>query len=365
MIYDNLTKLLPPGTKRNTILKQTQRARSIYKLFEKIGIDKIKYITTYSANSILELSDSQIQTIIDYFSENPNTEFSDDRDDPITDSEEEISNDQDNILDEQANLLVSATRVEDDFDKMIMETFEEEEARIEKERENKASSNVVTPAKVNVYDYVYFDDEFDRNLSNPIPRLDKGTNENETEDNSDTLESYLTRTAPSSVSYLGFLESNRSLVVKTPPLSENWKGLNGAWYSRYLQTSKRLNLPPMVQVVEENRVKGTIRSKTIDIYQAVGENVGDEIVDECQQSSKRLKKDEQGQSRSRSGADYHSENNVESQDPVSASDYDDSDVSDQEAIDNQEVKEATNDKVEVTKKNKTGPLRLSEANRKK
>lgn len=59
----------------------------------------------------------------------------------------------------------------------------------------------------------------------------------------------------------------------------------------------------------------------------MGENVGDEIVDECQQSSKRLKKDEQG--RSRSGADYHSENNVESQDPVSASDDDDSDVSDQ------------------------------------
>ncbi|CAB5201105.1 unnamed protein product [Rhizophagus irregularis] len=119
------------------------------------------------------------------------------------------------------------------------------------------------------------------------------------------------------------------------------------------------------EVIDErkkNRVKETIRSKTIDIYQAVGENVGDEIVDECQQSSKRLKKDEQG--RSRSGADYHSENNVESQDPVSASDDDDSDVSDQEAIDNQEVKEATNDKVEVTKKNKTGPLRLSEANRK-
>ncbi|CAB4438269.1 unnamed protein product [Rhizophagus irregularis] len=99
------------------------------------------------------------------------------------------------------------------------------------------------------------------------------------------------------------------------------------------------------EVIDErkkNRVKETIRSKTIDIYQA----------------------DEKGQSRSRSGADYHSENNVESQDPVSASDDDDSDVSDQEAIDNQEVKEATNDKVEVTKKNKTGPLRLSEANRK-
>ncbi|CAB5365870.1 unnamed protein product [Rhizophagus irregularis] len=60
MIYDNLIKLLRPGAKRNTLLKQTQKVRDIYKLFEKIGIDKIKYITTYSVNSILELSDSQI-----------------------------------------------------------------------------------------------------------------------------------------------------------------------------------------------------------------------------------------------------------------------------------------------------------------
>ena len=75
-IYDFIITQL--GTKRNTLLKQTQRARSIYKLFEKIGIDKIRYITTYSANSIAELSDSQIQTIIDYFSKNSNTELSSD-----------------------------------------------------------------------------------------------------------------------------------------------------------------------------------------------------------------------------------------------------------------------------------------------
>src|SRR5581483_12114213 len=93
MIYDDLIKLLPTGTKRNTILKQTQRARSIYKLFEKIGIDKIKYITTYSANSISELSDSQIQTIVDYFSKNLNTELPNDRDGTIIDFKENISND--------------------------------------------------------------------------------------------------------------------------------------------------------------------------------------------------------------------------------------------------------------------------------
>src|SRR6266496_6698860 len=90
MIYDNLTKLLPPGNKRNTIVKQTQRARNIYKLFEKIGIDKIRYITTYSANSIAELSDSQIQTIVDYFSKNPNTELPNDQEGSIINSEEEI-----------------------------------------------------------------------------------------------------------------------------------------------------------------------------------------------------------------------------------------------------------------------------------
>ena len=35
---------------------KTQKAVKIYKLFEKVGIENIKYITTYSANSILELT---------------------------------------------------------------------------------------------------------------------------------------------------------------------------------------------------------------------------------------------------------------------------------------------------------------------
>ncbi|RIA92516.1 hypothetical protein C1645_820664 [Glomus cerebriforme] len=83
MIYDNLTKLLPPSTKRNIIVKQTQRARNIYKLFEKIRIDKIRYITTYSANSISELSDSQIQTIVNYFFKNSNTKLLGNQDDSI------------------------------------------------------------------------------------------------------------------------------------------------------------------------------------------------------------------------------------------------------------------------------------------
>ncbi|KAF0514605.1 hypothetical protein F8M41_017562 [Gigaspora margarita] len=63
----------------------------------------------------------------------------------------------------------------------------------------------------------------------------------------------------------------------------------------------------------------------------------------------RLNKDKKGQSRSRSGADYHadSRDNVESQEPVSVSEDDDSDVADQE-----EVRKATNRVTKVAKENK-------------
>jgi len=96
-----------PDTKRKTLYQRISRARKVYEFTEKIGIDKIKYIKTYSANSIAELSDSQIQTIVDYFSNNPNTELPDDQEGSIIDSEEEISCDQ-----TDASEAVSATRAE-------------------------------------------------------------------------------------------------------------------------------------------------------------------------------------------------------------------------------------------------------------
>jgi hypothetical protein len=49
-----------PDTKRRTLYQRISRARKVYEFTEKIGIDKIKYIKTYGANSIAELSDSQI-----------------------------------------------------------------------------------------------------------------------------------------------------------------------------------------------------------------------------------------------------------------------------------------------------------------
>ncbi|CAG8828996.1 23161_t:CDS:1, partial [Dentiscutata erythropus] len=70
------------------------RARKVYEFTEKIGVDKIKYIKMYNANAIADLSVSQIQTIIDYFSKNPNTELPDVQEGSNIDSKEKILNDQ-------------------------------------------------------------------------------------------------------------------------------------------------------------------------------------------------------------------------------------------------------------------------------
>ncbi|RGB23919.1 hypothetical protein C1646_773811 [Rhizophagus diaphanus] len=57
---------------------------------------KAENIVQDVANSLSELSDSQFQTIIDYFSKNPNTELPNGQESYIIDSEEEISDDQTN-----------------------------------------------------------------------------------------------------------------------------------------------------------------------------------------------------------------------------------------------------------------------------
>ncbi|CAG8575275.1 7666_t:CDS:2 [Ambispora gerdemannii] len=93
-----------PGTKRENLYKKTYRARKIHELFEKIGVDKIKYIKTYSANSISELSDSQIQIIIDYFFKNPNAEFPDNQDSSINNPLDDLSETETNITIEESNV---------------------------------------------------------------------------------------------------------------------------------------------------------------------------------------------------------------------------------------------------------------------
>ncbi|RGB43458.1 hypothetical protein C1646_749677 [Rhizophagus diaphanus] len=54
-----------PKISRNSLTRRTQRSIKLVKIFEKIGINKIKYLSTYSFNSISELTNDQIQEIIE------------------------------------------------------------------------------------------------------------------------------------------------------------------------------------------------------------------------------------------------------------------------------------------------------------
>ncbi|CAB4419626.1 unnamed protein product [Rhizophagus irregularis] len=80
LLYDSITKQLNLLRKqrsqetglqlrdvsRDSLRKKTQRAEKVYKFIEQVGLDKIKYIKSYSATSISELTNEQIQDVIDY-----------------------------------------------------------------------------------------------------------------------------------------------------------------------------------------------------------------------------------------------------------------------------------------------------------
>ncbi|CAB4411357.1 unnamed protein product [Rhizophagus irregularis] len=66
-LFQNIMKHLS-GIILETLRKRTQRAIKIYKLFEKIEIDRIKNIKSYSMDSISKFTKPQIQIILDYFS---------------------------------------------------------------------------------------------------------------------------------------------------------------------------------------------------------------------------------------------------------------------------------------------------------
>ncbi|RIA82562.1 hypothetical protein C1645_743700 [Glomus cerebriforme] len=59
-VYDFIIQQLP-DTQRDNLCKQTQRAIKIFDLFKKIGIDKVQYIKTYSANSISKITNEELQ----------------------------------------------------------------------------------------------------------------------------------------------------------------------------------------------------------------------------------------------------------------------------------------------------------------
>ncbi|GBB89091.1 hypothetical protein RclHR1_15770002 [Rhizophagus clarus] len=54
-----------PKISCSSLTRRTQRSMKLVRIFEKIGTDKIKYLSEYSANSISELANDQIQEIIE------------------------------------------------------------------------------------------------------------------------------------------------------------------------------------------------------------------------------------------------------------------------------------------------------------
>ncbi|POG58314.1 hypothetical protein GLOIN_2v1790547 [Rhizophagus irregularis DAOM 181602=DAOM 197198] len=133
------------------ITENTDEKNSVVMLFVVKRIDKIKYITTYTANSIVELSNNQIQTIINYFTEKTNIEFSDDSEDHNEDNSSNLDTNQINVSEVQTNILVPAVEYnkpsddkydENAFTESIRKSYfaeckDETEKMHEKERTNK------------------------------------------------------------------------------------------------------------------------------------------------------------------------------------------------------------------------------------
>src|ERR1043166_5463659 len=92
-----------PDITRDGLRKKTQRAEKIYKLLEKIGLDKIQYIKLYSANEISKFTNNEIQKIMDHFLNKPSMDFSEDQDNFINDD----SSNQTDTSEVRANPLVS------------------------------------------------------------------------------------------------------------------------------------------------------------------------------------------------------------------------------------------------------------------
>ena len=83
---------------KTTLYKKIERARKIYRLTEKIGLDKIKHIKSYSANSISKFTNKEIQRVIDHFTKNPNMEFINDSKDVEQDNKVPEEPNQNNVL---------------------------------------------------------------------------------------------------------------------------------------------------------------------------------------------------------------------------------------------------------------------------
>ncbi|CAG8706843.1 254_t:CDS:2, partial [Cetraspora pellucida] len=100
-------------------------------------------------------------------------------------------------------------------------------------------------------------------------------------------------------SYKEFLKKNRSTICESPPFTNDWAGLNGRWFERFLQAVKSLNLPNSTSVIDEiekKNVNDDVRSyweDVIDERKKAGavEYIGEEIEDDIRPPIKKLRVD--------------------------------------------------------------------------
>ncbi|GBB89969.1 hypothetical protein RclHR1_16820001 [Rhizophagus clarus] len=144
-----------PKISRSSLIRRTQRSMKLVRIFEKISTDKIKYLSEYSANSISELTNDQIQEII---------EASERRD---------------------KNSSLSADL--EDYIKTLTRDFDDEtaywdtheiKARVEKEEVNEVKGSL----RVQSNDDVYFEEEVDHDSALYSVKETNDNNDNDSEE---------------------------------------------------------------------------------------------------------------------------------------------------------------------------------------
>ncbi|POG66038.1 hypothetical protein GLOIN_2v1660693 [Rhizophagus irregularis DAOM 181602=DAOM 197198] len=152
----------------------------LVRIIEKIGIDKIKYLSEYSPNSISELTNDQIQEIIERVPKGPRDNSAEQDDFPTPEISAGNLETSEKILPEE-NSSLSADL--EDYVKTLTGDFDDEtaywgtpyenEARVEKEEVNESP-------RVQSNDDVYFNEEVDHD-STPHPVKETSDNDSEEE----------------------------------------------------------------------------------------------------------------------------------------------------------------------------------------
>ncbi|GES74047.1 hypothetical protein GLOIN_2v1878126 [Rhizophagus clarus] len=92
-------------TKHPALYKKIEKARKIYRLTKKTGLDKVKYIKTYSTTTISKFTNGEIQRVIDHFTKNSNMGFTDNPNTRKQDDDVPEKSDRNNVLEVQVHLL--------------------------------------------------------------------------------------------------------------------------------------------------------------------------------------------------------------------------------------------------------------------